>query len=116
MANQRRPVHTSVNGLDVLAFAAELVLIWCAVRAGMQWAGPEHVLLGGIAGGMAVAVIWAVWMSPRAERRLRPRARAVVACLLAVSVALALVQGPMVWPLASAAAGVVLVTAALRRT
>ena len=33
MANQRRPVHTSVNGLDVLAFAAELVLIWCAPPA-----------------------------------------------------------------------------------
>lgn len=108
-------MHNSISGLDVLAFVAELALIVCAVRAGMWWAGPEHTLIGGIAGGAVIAVIWALWMAPRAKRRLGPRGRAVAAGLLAAIVTLALAQGPIVWPAVSAAAGIVLVTAALRR-
>lgn len=116
MANHRGPVHTSVDAIDALTFAAELVLLVCASRAGMALAGPAWAIVGAIAGVAVVGVIWWVWMAPKSTRRLPPRARAVVAFLLAAAVAVAVWPVGVMWVGLAAVSGVVIVAQALRRT
>lgn len=111
----REPVHTSVTGVDVLAFATELVLVACAAYAGGEWAQRAGfaTILGIVVGAIAVALVWGLWMAPRARRRLDNRGRAVLAFVLGAAVAAALVPFSMLWVALAIGSGVVLAIAAL---
>jgi len=54
------------------------------------WGFSENALLG-VAAPMAAAVVWALWIAPKAKRRLRDPARLAVELLLFGAAAVALV-------------------------
>lgn len=104
-----------MTGLDVLAFVTELVLVMCAAYAGGRWAQGAGfaTILGIVVGGLAVAVVWGLWMAPRARHRLNSRGRAVLAFVLGAAVGAALVPFSILWVSLAIGSGVVLAVAAL---
>ncbi len=64
-----------------LNLGLRFVLELCMLVAFGIWGFSENILLG-IAAPLAAAVVWGLWIAPRANRRLRDPVRLVVELLL----------------------------------
>jgi Protein of unknown function (DUF2568) len=82
--------------LKPLNLGLRFVLELCMLVALGIWGFSENVVLG-VAAPLAAAVIWGLWVAPKAKRRLRDPARLVVELLLfgAAGVALAAADRPL---------------------
>lgn len=113
-AQRRRPASPAL--LEALAFVAE-VLVFSATGVGVFRAageGRDAVVLA-VSAVVSVVVLWATLMAPRATHRLGPTGRAVTAGLVgALAAGLTVVGGGVRWPVATVAATLVLLAAALR--
>lgn len=97
--------------LLAVRFLSEIALVVGAVWAGWQ----AHPALGVLA-GLAVVAVWAVFIAPKAGRRLGDPTRLVLEVLLFVAVAVELVAtGAWAWGPVLAAVGIAAATA-LRAT
>jgi hypothetical protein len=76
--------------LNALNLGLRFVLELCMLVALGIWGFSENIVVG-IAAPLAAAVVWGIWIAPKASRRLRDPLRLVVELLLfgAAGVALA---------------------------
>ncbi len=110
------PTTPTVSALSVLAFVAELLLLWVLAVAGARLGdGIVGVLLGVELIGV-LGVLWGRWLAPRASRRLPSRRRVPVKlALVTVAAGLLAVSGQPLRALAFAVlAGGIMVIAELR--
>ena len=100
------PVHSTVTGLDVVRFGTELALLAGAGVLGWAIAWPLTLV-----GPAVVAVVWGLWVAPKATNRLRDPARLAVELVLFLAVGGALIAAGHPWfgaPLAVVGAAVAL--------
>ena len=86
------PAHTTVTGLDVVRFGTELALLAGAAVAGWSIAWPL-VLVGPV----LVAVVWGLWVAPKASNQLTDPARLAVEIALFLALGGALVAVGHAW-------------------
>ncbi|UDY34521.1 YrdB family protein [Dermatobacter hominis] len=86
------PAHTTVTGLDVVRFGTELALLAGAAVAGWSIAWPLVFV-----GPVLVAVVWGLWIAPKASHQLPDPARLVVEIILFLAVGGALVAVGHPW-------------------
>lgn len=87
------------TALDVAVFVDELLLlaVLAVAGAGIGSTGPLRVLLA-IVLPVAAAVIWGLWLAPRASRRLRSPASVVAKIALFTAAAVVLgITGAVLW-------------------
>lgn len=113
--SRQLPAHPSTTlgwAAATGAFLVELALIGTLAVAGHRLTGG---LLGWVVGSVLVVLlvaVWAIWMSPRAPRRLPLQGRLVLGCGLIVLVAaLAHVSGLTAWAWWFGGTGVLLTVA-----
>ena len=82
--------------MTALNLGLRFVLELCMLVALGIWGFSENIVLG-IAAPLAAAVVWGLWIAPKASRRLRDPLRLVVELLLfaAAGVALAAADHPL---------------------
>lgn len=86
-----------VGFADMVAFACELAMFVVVIVAVNHLVDGWRSWLIGIAVALAIAVVWARWMAPRSDHRLRDPGRYIAQAVLFIAVgALAAVAG-LLW-------------------
>lgn len=105
------PGTRPVDALDVLVFIVELVLLAILAVAGARLGSHAAAIALAVLLPLVTALLWGLYLAPRASRRLPHRGRLVakLAVMLAAS-ALLVAAGAVAWGLAFLFAGGTLVT------
>jgi peptidoglycan/LPS O-acetylase OafA/YrhL len=106
-----RPGTRPVDALDVLVFIVELVLFAILAVAGARLGSDSTAIALAVLLPLVTALLWGMYLAPRASRRLPHRRRLVakLAVMLAAS-ALLVGAGAVAWGIAFLLAGGTLVT------
>jgi hypothetical protein len=111
-----QPGRRPVDVLDVLVLIVELMLLAILAVVGARLGSHATAIALAVLLPLVTALLWGVYLAPRASRRLPHRSRlaAKLAVMLAAS-ALLVAAGAVAWGLAFLLAGGALVTAGERR-
>lgn len=107
--DNRRP-----SALDFALFVDELLLLAVLVVAGAGIGGPGALRVGlAVVFPVAAAVVWGLWLAPRASRRLgNPAGIAMKVALFTIASALLAVAGSLLWAVPFWVVSVVLLVSA----